>query len=578
LINLEIAAAFSEIAELLEFKGENPFKIRAYRRAAHLMETLSTDVVSLVEAGEVSQLEGIGSALAAKITEYVHTGRMQALDELRREVPSSLTELTRVSGIGPKLASRLFKELGIRDLAGLEEALAQQRLRGLKGLGPKTEANIATGLKEMAGHRERRPLPEALSMANELLSGLRSLSVVHRAEAAGSIRRRRETVGDVDIVVATDDHGSVRHYLTHLTLVERVLAGGDTKVSVMLHGGLQVDVRMVPPAAFVSALHHFTGSQAHNVALRSLALEQGLSISEYGILCQETKKRYEPPSEEEFYALLGLPYIPPELREDAGEIQAASEGRLPSLVSRGDIMGDLHVHSDWSDGVATLEEIARSAAERGLRYVAVCDHSQSLGIAGGLTPEQLDARDAEIAAINERGIGAKLLAGVEVDILSDGSLDLPDEVLRRRTVVIASIHSGLRQERAQLMRRLKAAMENPYVHIIGHPTGRLLGRRGPSDIDLDELIRIAAATRTALEINSSPDRLDLGAEQARKAAAAGVLIAVNTDAHDMSELDYIEYGLGVARRAWLEPDCLLNTRSLDDLLRQLVEKSDGGRG
>jgi DNA polymerase (family 10) len=578
LINLEIAAAFSEIADLLEFKGENPFKIRAYRRAAQLMEAMTTDVASLVETGEVSQLEGIGSALAAKITEYVHTGKIQALDELRQEIPSSLMELTRVPGIGPRLAARLFRELGIRDLAGLEEALAQQRLRGLKGIGPKTEASIALGLKEMAGYRDRRPLHEALSLANELLRGLRSLPEVSRAEIAGSIRRRRETVGDVDIVVATEDPGSVRQYLTRLTMVERVLAGGDTKVSVMLHGGLQVDVRLVTPTAFISALHHFTGSQAHNVALRSLALEKGLSISEYGILCQETRERLEPASEEEFYAMLGLTYIPPELREDTGEIQAASKGRLPRLVSRGDIMGDLHVHSDWSDGVATLEEIARSAAQRGLRYVAICDHSQSLGIAGGLTPEQLDARDAEIARINDRGIGARLLPGVEVDILSDGSLDLPDEVLRKRTVVIASLHSGLRQERAQLMQRLKAAMEHPYVHIIGHPTGRLLGRRGPSDIDVDELIRIAAATGTALEINASPDRLDLSAEQARQAAAAGAFLAINTDAHDVSELDYLDYGLGVARRGWLEPDSVLNTRALDDLLEQLAQKGDGQRG
>ena len=537
LINLEIAAAFSEIADLLEFKGENPFKIRAYRRAAQRMEAMTTDVASLVETGEVSQLEGIGSALAAKITEYVHTGKIQALDELRQEIPSSLMELTRVPGIGPRLAARLFRELGIRDLAGLEEALAQQRLRGLKGIGPLTEASIALGLKVMAGYRDRRPLHEALSLANELLRGLRSLPEDSRAEIAGSIRRRRETVGDVDIVVATEDPGSVRQYLTRLTMVERVLAGGETKVSVMLHGGLQVDVRLVTPTAFISALHHFTGSQAHNVALRSLALEKGLSISEYGILCQETRERLEPASEEEFYAMLGLTYIPPELREDTGEIQAASKGRLPRLVSRGDIMGDLHVHSDWSDGVATLEEIARSAAQRGLRYVAICDHSQSLGIAGGLTPEQLDARDAEIARINDRGIGARLLPGVEVDILSDGSLDLPDEVLRKRTVVIASLHSGLRQERAQLMQRLKAAMEHPYVHIIGHPTGRLLGRRGPSDIDVDELIRIAAATGTALEINASPDRLDLSAEQARQAAAAGAYLAITTDAQDVSELD-----------------------------------------
>jgi DNA polymerase (family 10) len=578
LTNLKIAAAFSEIADLIELKGENPFKIRAYRRAAQLLENLDTDVASLVDTGELRHLEGIGSALAGKITEYVRTGSIGALDKLRQEIPSSLHALTTVPGVGPKVAARLFRELGIRDLAGLEEALSQQRIRELKGFGPKTEANIAVGLEELARYQGRRPLYVALPLARELVAGLQALPAVNRVAIAGSVRRMREMVGDIDIVVATDDSEVIGHHLTHLTLVERVMARGDTKVSLVLHGGLQVDVRMVASGAFASALHHSTGSQAHNVALRSLALAKGLSISEYGLFDRRTKERHEPANEEELYALLGLPYIPPELRENAGEIEAAMEGALPGLVSRSDITGDLHAHSDWSDGTATLEELARAGAARGLRYVAVCDHSRSLSIAGGLTSEQLDARDLQIIRVNEQNTGAMLLPGVEVDILADGSLDLPDEVLRKRVVVVASLHSGLRQERAQLMRRLKAAMENPYVHIIGHPTGRLLGRRVPSDVDVDELIRIASDTGTALEINASPDRLDLSAEHARQAAAAGVMIAINTDAHDVSEFDFLSYGLSVARRAWLEPSAVLNSQPLEDLRQRLALKSGRRRG
>lgn len=557
------------MADLLELKGENPFKVRAYRRAAQLLENLDTDVASLVDTGELRHLEGIGTALAAKITEYMNLGTIAALDELRREIPSSLYELTAVPGVGPKMAARLYRELGVQDLVGLQEALAHQRIRDLKGFGPKTETNIAVGLKELATYQGRRPLYQALPLARELVAGLQALPAVEQVAIAGSVRRMQEMIGDIDIVVATQDGEAIGHYLTHLTLVERLVARGDTKVSFIVHGGLQVDVRMVAPSAFASALHHSTGSQAHNVALRSLALEKGLSISEYGLLDRRTQERYEPASEEELYALLGLSFIPPELREGTGEIEAALTRTLPSIVSRSDIIGDLHVHSDWSDGVASLEELARAGAARGLRYLAVCDHSQSLSIAGGLTPEQLDARDLEIAKVNERNIGALLLPGVEVDILADGTLDLPDEVLRKRAVVVASVHTGLRQERAQLMRRLKGAMENPYVHIIGHPTGRLLGRRAASDVDVEELIRIASATGTALEINSSPDRLDLSAEYARQAAAAGVTIAINTDAHDRDEFDFLFYGLGVARRAWLQPDAVLNCLSLEDLRRRL---------
>lgn len=568
--NLGAAGALDEIADCLELKGENSFKIRAYRQVAERLRNLDVDVATLVAERQLGAIDGVGSGLAAKITEYVDTGKIDLLERLRVEIPTSLREVTSVPGVGPKLAWRLYQELGVSSLDDLREAVRQQRLQTLRGLGPKTEANIAAGLQQMQSWRGRRPIFEVLPLADELSRGLASLASVIDVAVAGSLRRRQDMVGDVDIVVASQDPAAVAQHLTHLTIIQRVLAQGDTRVSVLLHGGLQVDVRIMRPEAFASALHHFTGSKEHHVELRGLARELGLSISEYGLLEASTGERAEPASEVELYSLLGLPYIPPELREGKGVIARARRG-LPSLLTEDKLCGDLHVHSDWSDGQASLAAIAAEAGRRGLEYVAVSDHSRSLTIAGGLTPEQLNERQREIAAVNEKGVGAFLLSGVEVDILADGSLDLPDEVLSRLDVVIASLHSGLRQSKERIMSRLRMAMESPHVDVIGHPTGRVLGRRAATDVDIDRLIELARATGTALEINASPHRLDLRDEDARLAGEAGVMLSVNSDAHSLEEFDHLTFGVAVARRAWLEAGSVINCWPLARL-RQWLDR------
>ncbi|HHT26514.1 MAG TPA: DNA polymerase/3'-5' exonuclease PolX [Firmicutes bacterium] len=577
MLNRQAADLLLELAALLEIKGENPFKIRAYRRAATALEAVEEDIALLAKTGRLQEIEGIGKAINDKIVEYVNTGTISVFERLKAEIPETLLEVTQVPGVGPKLAQRLYYELGVENISDLRTALAAQRIRTLKGLGEKTEAKIATGLALHAENQGRTPLFIASPLAYEVVAFLRRLPSVTHAEVAGSIRRMRETVGDADVVVATDDFAAVARELTQQTLVKHVLAQGDTKVSVILHSGLQLDVRMVAQGAFVSAWHHFTGSKGHHEKLRHLALMRGYSVSEYGLLHKETGRRIEPASEKDLYALLGLPYIPPELREGTSEITAAVADRLPNLVESADIRGDLHVHSNWSDGVVTLAQIAEEAQRRGFEYVGICDHSRSLAIANGLSEQDLMEREKEIAQVNERGEGAILLSGIEVDILTDGSLDFPDAVLARHDIVIASIHSGFQQSREQLMRRMQRAMANPYVHVIGHPTGRMIGRRAAYDVDVEELIRMAKETGTALEINASPYRLDLNDAYAKAAGEAGVLLAINTDAHDLDEFGHLHYGLGVARRAWLQSENIVNCYTLAELRRFLQRKRPGGR-
>ncbi len=563
--NLELAEILNEIADLLEIKGENPYKIRAYRRGAQAVSLLAEDVSELVKTGRLRRVEGIGDALEAKIREWVEQEEIAYHQRLLREIPRGLIEVMQVPGIGPKLAQRLFAEIGVGRLEDLEEAIKDGRLQRVRGLGPKAQARIERGLERMAIERGRTPLAEALTMGMRILHVVREAPGVTRAELAGSLRRRRESVGDLDIVASAADPQPVMERFVSYSEVREVLAQGSTKSSVHLYGGMQVDLRVVQDEAFASALHHFTGSQAHHIRLREWAQKRGWRVSEYGLEEIESGRVVTPPSEEALYRTLGLPYIPPELREDRGEFELALVDRLPCLVELDHLRGDLHTHSTWSDGSATIEEMVRAARDLGWSYLAICDHSQSLRIAGGLGVDDLKRQREEIERVREAVEGIRLLWGIEVDVLYDGRLDLPDAALEPLDVVVASIHSGLSNDRERMTERLVRALEHPLVDIIGHPTGRRIGHRPPYELDFDRVLAAAAENSKALEINASPGRLDLNDELAGRAVKAGVWLSVNTDAHSIEELATMPFGLWVARRAGAEPDRIINTLTAEQI-------------
>ncbi len=567
--NGEIARAFSEMADLLELKGENPFRIRAYRRAAQNIESLGRDI-SVLDEDELTAIPGIGKDLAGKIREYVVSGTIGALEDLRREIPPALTEVMSVPGVGPKTAKLLFEKLDIRSVDELEELARAGRLQGLPGIKKKTEENILRGIAMLKRGKERHPLGKVLPLAEEIIAGLRKVPGVRRLHVAGSLRRWKETIKDIDIL-ATSSSGAkaVMDAFTGMPDVQEVLLKGPTRSSVLLKEGIQVDLRVVEEESFGAALQYFTGSKAHNIRIREMAAGRGLKINEYGVFRESDGRRLGGEKEEDVYRLLGLPYIAAELREDAGEIEAALEDRLPSLVSVEDIRGDLHVHSKWSDGSHGIEELLSAARERGYEYIAVTDHTKGLGIAGGLGPERVLEQKREVEALNRKLRGFRVFTGVEVDIRSDGSLDLPDEIMRQLDFVIAAIHSGFRQSARQITRRLVSAMKNPFVRLIAHPTGRIIGERDAYDIDMGELLRTAKETSTALEINAYPLRLDLADRHAREAKELGVRLAINTDTHTLSQLEFMRYGVATARRGWLERGDILNTMGVKELERFL---------
>ncbi len=559
--NKEIAQRFAELADLLEFKDENAFKVRSYRRVARVLEDLSEDVAELAEKGTLEDLPGVGEATAKKIAEYLETGRIRRLEEAREGVPEGIAEVLGIQGVGPKKAAMLFKELGIGSVDELEEAAREHRLRDLPGMGEKTEQNILRGIRIARSGTERMRLDVALDAAAMVIDHLEGKQgLVSRITPAGSLRRRRETIGDVDLLAVGDDPAAIIDEFTSGPYVADVLLAGETKASVVVEGDPhpQVDLRVVDADEFGSALQYFTGSQAHNINLRGLAKKRGMKISEYGLF--EGDDRIASAEEEDIYRALDMALIPPELREDQGEIEAALDGSLPDLVEPDDIRGDFHVHSDWSDGRNTIEEIAEAARERGLRFVAITDHSRSLTVANGLTEERVREQIEQIERVNRSLSDLQVLAGSEVDIRSDGSLDLPDDLLAELDVVIAAIHTGFKQPRRQITDRLVAAAEHPHVDIIAHPSGRLIGRRDPYDLDVPELIRACARTGTALEINANPERLDLTDGYCRMARAQGVRLAIGSDAHGVEALRLIDLGVAVARRGWLEKDDVLNTR------------------
>jgi DNA polymerase (family X) len=566
--NQDIVRIFNDIADLLEIKGENPFRIRAYRRAALNIGNLSTDIALTPEA-ELVKIPGIGRDLAGKIIEYVYTGKIQAYDDLRKEVPGGLSLLLSVPGLGPKTAKLLFEQLQVKDLHDLERLAREHKLAGLPGIKKKTEENIIRGIEMLKRGMERQPLGKVLPLAKEIAADLRKKAPLNQIQIAGSIRRWKDTVKDIDLLATSQNPKAVMNAFIHLPQVRDVLLHGPTKSSVTIHEGLQVDLRVVEEDSFGAAMAYFTGSKTHNIRLREMAVRSGLKINEYGIFRDKDDKKLGGRSEKDVYRLLGLPFIPPELREDSGEIEAAAAGRLPHLIHSSDIRGDLHVHTRRSDGSHDFDDLITEARKRGYEYLAITDHSKGLGIARGLSEEKLLEEKNEIAALNRRLKGFKLLAGVEVDIRGDGLLDFEDEILRQLDIVVASIHSGFRQSSEQITKRLVSAMRNPYVSVIAHPTGRLIGERDPYDVDMQEVLKVAQETGTAMEINAYPIRLDLNDVYARKAKEMGIRLVVSTDTHITNQFDYMEYGVAIARRGWLEKNDVLNTMDRHSLLKAL---------
>lgn len=565
LTNTELARVFSEIADMLEILGEVVYKAVAYRRVADAVERFPDDVAALFRRGTPPKLPGAGAALTAKLAELSETGRLEYHARLRAQVPEGLLQLLHIPGVGPRTARLLNTELGIDSVESLRAAAEQGQLRGLKGLSSRTEENILDGIGRIERRSTRLLLHDADALVAGIIDRLRDAAGVRRIEAAGSLRRRRATIGDLDLLAAVDDHRAIIAALDGLPEVDRVLAAGIDKSSIVLREGPRVDLMVCPTEAWGTHLVHFTGSKEHNVALRGMALDRGLSLSEKGFKVVDTGELITVSSEEEVYARLDLSWIPPELREDEGEIAAARNGTLPKLVTFDDVRGDTHMHSDWTDGVDSIEVMARAARALGREYVVLTDHSPSLGIARGLPPSRVDEQHAEIGRLNAALAPFRILHGTELEIRADATLDYPDDLLATFDVVIASIHTGRGQPPEQLTRRALAAIEHPHVDVLAHPSGRIVNQREPLPLDWPRLFEAAARTGTALEINGSP-RLDLDDSLARAAARAGARLTLASDAHRTEELDQLRYAVDVARRAWLEPESLLATRGVDALL------------
>jgi len=569
--NADIAAIFEEIADLLEIQGANPFRIRAYRNAARSIGELSQEVSLLLEKGEdLTRLPGIGDDLSAKIREIVASGRCSLLERLRQELPPAITELLKIPGLGPKRVKALHHDLEVQTVEQLYRAARDGRIRALPGFGEKSELNILQAVEAHASQTRRFKLAVAAQYADALRAFLLLAPGVTRVTVAGSFRRMRETVGDLDILVAAAAARAVIQRFIGYEEVAETLAAGTTRASVILQCGLQVDLRVVAEESYGAALHYFTGSKAHNIAVRRLAQKRGLKINEYGVY--RGKARVAGDSEESVYAALGMAYIPPELRENRGEIALAQAGRLPQLLQLGDLRGDLHVHTKATDGHNTLREMALAAKAYGFEYLAITEHSRRLSVAHGLDPLQLARQCEEIDRLNAELEGITLLKGIEVDILEDGSLDLPDEVLARLDLVLGAVHSKFELSRAKQTERILRAMAHPHFTMLAHPSGRLIQQRAPYDVDMPRIIREARSRGCFLELNAHPERLDLLDSYCQMAKEEGVLVSVNSDAHSTFDFANLRFGIGQARRGWLEKHNTLNTRPLGEL-RTLLSRT-----
>ncbi|MFZ0547444.1 MAG: DNA polymerase/3'-5' exonuclease PolX [Candidatus Promineifilaceae bacterium] len=566
--NREIAEMFEKVADMLSIRGDQIHRVLAYRRAAENIRDLGRDLHHVQEEEGLTEIPGIGATLAAKIEEMLTTGQLEFYEKLSEEVPPSLVEMLRVEGLGPKRVFQVYKELGIETLDQLSAAAESGKLRELSGLGAKSEAKIIANIKALAQHGDDRvPIETAWPVAHEILAELQELEGVEKAAVAGSLRRMRETIGDVDLLVAAQESEPIMEYFRSMERVESISGSGPTKSSVILLNGMQVDLRVLPAERWGTLLSYFTGSKNHNVRLREMALKQGLTLNEHAFTPLEGGEEILCATEEKVYEVLGLPYILPTMREDWGEIEAAQAGKLPDPIKLEDLIADLHMHSTWSDGKMSVMEMAQAAKADGLQYIVITDHSVSLGIANGLSVERLQAQSAEIKEANDKlGPDFRVLHGTEMEIRADGSLDYPDDVLAELDFVIASLHVSLSQPRDEITKRLLGAIENPHVDMIAHPTGRLLPERPGADLDMDQVIAAAVRTGTILEINANPRRLDLRDSHVRLAVEAGVKLAIDTDAHHSDQFQLRHYGVAVAQRGWATAKDVVNTWPLDKFL------------
>lgn len=568
--NTAIAKVFSDIADLLELKGENQFKIRAYQKAVRAIGHYPKEIKIMLDEGEsLKDIPGVGDAIARKTTELANTGKLEYYEKLKAEFPEGITNLLDIPGIGPRTANKLCSELEITSVDALEKAIKEGKVAGLFRLGEKTAGNILQQIKALRRKDQRILIGEALPLVDGILDALRSVPGARNLTCTGSLRRFRETLGDIDLMGTADNPQKVMDTFVSLPLVAQVLVHGPTRSSVIVSGGLQVDLRMVERESFGSLLQYFTGSKQHNISLREMGREKGLKLSEYGITEIATGKLEKFADEAGFYRRLGLQYIPPELREAQGELEKAEQGAIPRLVELSDIKGDLHIHTDWSDGNDSIEQMALAAKEAGYQYIAITDHSGGRGIAHGLDTRRLGRQIDEVRRVNEHLDGIRVFSGSEVDIRADGSLDLPHEILAKLDIVIAAVHSSMNQDVDRMTNRVLSAVENPDVDIIAHPTCRLLGEREPVAIDLTAVLRTAAKNNKIVEINAMHSRLDLNDIHAFRAREMGVKLAIETDSHDVTHLNFMRFGIGVARRAWCEPHHILNTLPLAELLANL---------
>jgi DNA polymerase (family 10) len=569
--NIQIAKTFEEVADLLEIQGANPFRVRAYRNAARTIGTLGTPVETILknDGHALEELPGIGADLAGKITRMCRTGELPLLTQLTHKTPESLVAMLRIPGVGPKRAQLIYRKLGVKTLAQLEKAARAGRLSTLRGMGKTLEQTILRGIDQDKAHVARMPLAEAEAYVRPLVETLRATPGVEQLDVAGSFRRRSETVGDVDILVASSHAPAVAQTFLRYPDVKQVLARGKTKCSVVLRSGLQVDLRIVPRPSYGSALHYFTGSKPHNIAIRLLGVKRQLKINEYGVF--RGTRQIGGRTEAEVFEAVGLPWIPPELRESRGEIEAARAGHLPRLVELADIRGDLQMHTDATDGKNTLAEMVAACQARGYEYIAITDHTKAVRVAGGLAKAGFHKQSRAIDIVRKHASNLMVFKGAEVDILDDGSLDLDDDTLAELDVVIVSVHSRFNMSKAEMTRRIVRALQHPRAHILGHPTGRLIGKREPYPVDMAEVIKAARDYGVLLEINAQPDRLDLNDLHIPMARQAGVKLVISTDAHRIQELECIRYGVDQARRGWCEAKDVANTCRVA-AFRKVIEK------
>ncbi len=562
--NKEIAEIFYQIADLLEIKGELEFKVRAYRRAAQRIETLEEDIEELCRKGKLRSIPGIGESIASKIKELIETGRLEYLEKLKREVPEDLIKLMDIPGVGPKKALVLYKKLGITTVEQLRDACKKGRLRHLEGFGELTERNILRGIEMLERSKDRFLINVAYENGYRLVEYLKKNKDVLSISIAGSLRRMKETIGDIDILVSSLNPDSIMEDFVRYPDVKIVLAKGSKKSSVILRDGIQVDVRVVKPESFGAALQYFTGSKEHNIQIRNIAMKMGLKINEYGVFRKDTEEYIAGRTEEEVYKAIGLDYIEPELRENRGEIELAQQGKLPKIVKYEEVKGDFHIHSTWSDGTASIEEIVRRAQELGYEFVGIADHSASLKVAHGLSEEDLLKKIQEIRKLQER-FAVRIFAGTECDIKPDGSLDYSNKILKELDFAYAAIHTKFKMDRKEMTERIIRAMENEYINILAHPTARMIGKREPIDIDLEKIFEVARETNTFMEINAFPDRLDLNDVHAKMAKDMGVKMAIGTDSHALDHMRFLRFGTAMARRGWLEKKDILNTYDLREI-------------